>query len=231
MPLSFPLTPPAVGPASEYFEIERVDHLSPQTGGRVSGVTAGFPLWRGRWSLGRALLRATSEDWRAFVSSLRGGQRAFFGRDYGRPFPLAYPKGFLGLTRFGGGAFDGTATSWSVNADRDEVTLNGLPANLVLSVGDYVMWKWTGAEISGAGTARRALVRAVQAATASASGVAVVTVEPPLPTLVPSGAGSTADLANPCCVMRLDTSQTSLGEKTRSLRIDGTIAAVQDLRA
>lgn len=229
MALTFPLSPPLLGPASEYFEIERVDHQSAQTGGRVSGVTAGFPLWRGRWSLSRSLSRLTSEEWRAFVSSLRGGQRAFFGYDYGRPYPLSAPNGFAGLTRAGGGSFDGTATSWSVNADRDVVTLNGLPANFKLNVGDYGMWRWTGDAIPGAGTARRSLGRAVETLTANGSGVVAITMEPPLPTLVPGGA--VFDLARPCCVMRLDTSQTQLGEKARVLRIDGTIAGVQDLRA
>lgn len=230
MAITVPIQPPGgpLGPATEHFEIERVDYLSPIAGGRVSGVTAGFPLWRGRWTLSGSLSREGSEAWRAFVSSLRGQQRAFFGYDYGRPYPLFAPNGFAGFSRAGGGAFDGSALTWSVNADRDVVTLTGLPASQSMRIGDYVMWRWTGTDIPGAGTARRALCRLVEAADISGGGVVSFSVEPPLPSLVPGD--SVADLARPCCVMRYDTGESQLGEKGRLLRVSGTISGLQDLR-
>ena len=224
MAMVFPIAMPPVGPASEYFEPERIDALSPRTDGRVNGVTLGFPLWRGRWTLGQQISRLQSEEWRAFVAVLRGQQRTFLGRDYGRPYPLSAPDGFDGLVRASGGAFDGTATSWSINADRDEPTLSGFPAGFVLSVGDYIMWRW-----ATGGVQRRSLVRVVQGAVANGSGVVAPLVEPPLPTVTPGGA--VADLAKPSCVMKLIKGETQLGEKTRTLRIGGTIAAIQDLRA
>lgn len=227
MAISLPLAPPALGPASEYFEIDRVDY-STSAGGRSSGVTAGFPLWRCRWTLGRAIGRETSEEWRAFHASLRGVQRPFFAYEYARPYPLMTPRGFAGLTRAGGGAFAGAATTWSVNVERDVITLSGLPAGFVLSLTDYIMWRWTGDDLPGLGIQRRALCRVVQPAVANASGVISVSVEPPLPTLTPGAA--VADLAKPHCVMKLDTSQTQIGEKGRTLRIDGQIAGLQDLR-
>lgn len=228
MAITLPLRPPLLGPASEFFEIERVDYVTPVKSGRVGGVTAGFPLWRGRWSLGQAVSRQTSEEWRAFVSCLRGSQRGFFAHDYGRPFPLTTPRGFAGVNRAGGGVFDGAATTWSVNLTRDVVTLSGLPAQQVLSIGDYIMWRWLGNEVPGLGRERRSLCRVVELAVASTGGVISVAVEPPLPTVTPGGA--VADLANPCCVMKQDTSQSQLGEKTRTLRVTGQIAGVQDLR-
>lgn len=223
MALTFPRAMPD-GVATEYFEPERTDFASPRGDGRVSGVTAGFPLWRGRWTLGRAMTQRRSEEWRAFVATLRGRQRTFFAGDQGRPYPLASPNGFTGLVRAGGGTFDGSATSWSVNADRDVPTLTGLPANYPLQIGDYIMWRWL-----TAGEQRRALCRAVEDATASGSGVVSITVEPPLPNLVPAEA--IADLARPVCIMRQDTEATKLGEKGRNLKVDGVIAGVQDLRA
>ena len=215
---------PLHGVAAEYFEPERVDFQTPTTDGRITGVTAGFPLWRARWTLGRAISQATSEQWRAFVARCRGAQIPFYAADRGRPWPLSAPNGFAGLNRAGGGAFDGTATAWSVNAERDQPSLTNLPAGFVLSIGDYVMWRWiTSSE------PRRSLHRLVEASTASGAGAVTMRVEPPLPTLIPAGA--IADLANPVCIMKLDTTETRLGEKSRSLRIDGQVAGVQDLRA
>lgn len=219
--MTTPLTMPD-GVATEYFEPERVDAVSPRSDGRVTGVSVGFPLWRARWTLGQAMDRATSEQWRAFVARLRGVQRTFFGYDHGRPYPLAAIKGFTGLTRHAGGAFDGTATSWSVNSDRDTPTLNGLPSTFPLTFGDYIMWRWT-----TGGEARRSLHRVVVPATAS-GGVVSPVVEPPLPTFIPSDA--VADLARPNCIMRLVPGETRVGEKGRTLRVDATIVAIQDLR-
>lgn len=216
------LTPPR-GVAAEHFEIERVDYQTPTTDGRASGVTAGFPLWRARWTIGERIAVSTSEEWRAFVRRCRGVQIPWYAGDRGRPYPLSAPNGFGGLTRAGGGAFDGTATTWSVNAARDQPTLNGLPAGFVLSIGDYVMWRWvTSSE------PRRSLHCLVEATTASGAGTATLRVEPPLPSLIPGGA--VADLAEPVCIMRLDTAETRLGEKSRNLRTSGTVAGLQDLR-
>ncbi|WP_156796472.1 hypothetical protein [Brevundimonas sp. BAL3] len=221
MSLVFPVEMPW-GVASEYFEPERLDAISPTNDGNVSGVTLGFPLWRARWTLGQSISRQTSEEWRAFIAVLRGQQRTFLGYDQGRRYPLSAPDGFAGLTRVGGGAFDGSATSWSVNTTRDEAALSGFPAGFVVSIGDYIMWRWeTG------GVKRRAMSRAVLPAVANGSGVATVLVEPPLPTLVPGSA--VADMKEPACVMKQVTDETKLGEKTRTLRIGGTIAAIQVL--
>ncbi len=224
MALVFPRAMPLVGPSSQYFEIERFDALSPTSDGRVDGVTMGAPRWTARWTLSEKLMLAQSDEWRAFVDSLRGAQRTFLARDYDRPYPRSTPNGFGGLSRAGGGAFDGSAASWSVNADRDTPTLSGLSAGLVLSPTDYVMWRWT----SG-GIQRRSLHRVIEPAAATGSGVVAVAGEPPLPTLIPSDA--VADLNRPECVMKLDVSQTKLGERTRAGRVGGVIAGVQDLRA
>ncbi len=219
--MSLPVMPPYA--ASEYFEPEWIDYQSPTADGRVGGVAVGPPLWRGRWTLSRKMSLAASEQWRAFVSRLRGAQLPFLARDLARPWPLAYPTGFAALTRAGGGAFDGTASSWSVNATRDVATVTGLPATFVLSIGDYAMWRWeTGGET------RRALCRAIEAVTADGSGAAALRLEPPLPALVPSGA--VMDFAEPACVMKRVVSEGRLGVKDRNLKVDGEFHAIQDLR-
>lgn len=222
MTLIFPRAMP-IGVAAQTFELDRVDLSTERAGGRVNGVSVGLPRWSGRWTLSQQISQAASDEWRAFVTSLRGLQRPFFGFDQGRPFPKATPNGFAGLSRAGGGAFDGAATSWSVNTERDVLGLAGLPAGLILSLGDYAMLRWT----TGGGE-RRSLHRVVEGAVANGSGAASPSVEPPVPAFVPGSA--VADLARPCCVMKL-TSETKLGDMGRSLRISGTIVAVQDLRA
>lgn len=222
MAMTFPRAMPQ-GVATEYFEPERTDFGSPRGDGRTGGVTVGFPLWRGRWTLGKAMTQRRSEEFRAFVATLRGRQRTFFAGDQGRRFPLAYPNGFAGVNRAGGGGpFDGTASGWSVNADRDVVGLTGLPSNMSTTLGDYIMWRW-----ETEGEPRRALCRLVEDVKATVDGAVTVTVEPPLPGLVPPDA--IADFAEPVCIMRLDTENTKLGEKGRSLKIDGVIAGQQQL--
>jgi len=222
MTLTFPRPLPVSGAASQEFEPARVDYLSPETGGRLGGVSAGFPLWKGVWTLSQTGLLATSEEWRALISSLRGPQRTFYGRDYARPRPLSLPNGFTGLTRAGGGAFDGTALTWSLNGTRDEITLTGLSAGLALSIGDYGMFRW-----ATSGQARRSLHRAVAASTASGAGVAVMTVEPPVPTLVPVGA--VFDLSEPACIMKSVPGETRIGSMGRNKRVDGQLVGLQEL--
>jgi hypothetical protein len=169
-----------------------------------------------------------SDAWRAFLASLNGANRTFLGHDYERPWPRLYPSGFSGLSRAGGGAFDGSLTAWSqtISADGQALArLEGLPAGFQLSMGDYVDFRWTTLTV-----ARRHLVRALEDATADGAGViAAVTVDPAIHSrVVPADA--VAHLDQPCCVMRVISSQTSVAAMD-ALRVAGAhIVAVQDLR-
>lgn len=227
-----PLQMPTSGVSQQQFEPLRVDYAAPEAGGRVGGVQAGFPLWAAAWIIGRVGARK-SDEFRAFLLQLRGATRRFLGRDLGRPFPLEHAGGFGGMTRAGGGTFDGTATGWAevITADGDsEVTLEGLPAGLVLSTGDYIGFTWLATEAAVAGLAWHAPVRVVTGGTADGSGTITVTSEPPIPSAVPVSA--TAYLNEPACVMTLVADQTKLGAIDRRLAIGGgTIAGIQDLRA
>lgn len=224
MALTFPRAMPTLGAASQSFEPLRNDFLSPENGGRLGALTAGFPLWRGEWVLGKGINEAKADVWLAWLRAQRGPMNLFFGQDYRRPFPMAYPKGFAGLVRaVGGAAFDGSATSWSINGTGDVLTLNGLPAGLAFSVCDYVDFRWT-----TGGVARRSLVSCVEPVTASGGGVATFAVEPPVPTITPGGA--VAHLDNPSCLMRLTTdTQVDLMDRRKvpGLRV----VALQDLLA
>lgn len=227
-----PFEMPARGAAGQYFELQRVDYAAPEAGGRIGGVQAGPPLWSGLWSL-TDMTVARSDEWRAFFARLRGATRRFIGRDRKRPFPKAHASGFGGMTRAGGGAFDGSATAWSeaINADGDsQVTLTNLPVGLVLSQGDYIGFRWTATEASVAGLTWRAMVRVDVGGTANGAGSVTVTSEPPIPSAVPAGA--VAHLDNPGCVMVMVAEQSDLEPVARRGAIrGGMLAGIQDIRS
>lgn len=227
MVLSFPLALPAAGAARQTFELKRVDYLSPETGGRLGAMSGGVPLWYGRWTLGN-LGPVRSDEWSAFVDALEGPSRLFLGRDTARPFPLAYLDSQLeGLSRAGGGSFNGAATAWARASTADGqslLELEGLPAGLVLSRRDYVGFRWeTGGED------RRAMVRVVAPAVASGAGEVTLSVRPAVHAIVPEGA--VAHFDEPACLMRLIPGETQLGDIDRRRSLSGTIAGLQDLLA
>lgn len=112
------------------------------------------------------LINAKQRVWQAWFNSLRGGVRTFVSHRPGFPYPRAYPNGFDGLTRDGGGAFDGTASATEITATSIEIS--NLPTSFSLLVGDLVGLVEDG--VYG-------LFEVAEDATAS-SGVVTVSVEP-----------------------------------------------------
>lgn len=223
MTLAFPRVMPACMTVSQSFEIDRVDYMAPENRGLVGGVTAGWPLWSGRWSMAPQGPDQRDEV-RAWISAQRGPQRLFVGRDMSRTRPRSLRNGTGGLMRAGvpGGpvAWDasGTAESWSVNSTRDVLTMYQFPAGVTLALGDYVGFLWS--------TDRAALVRVTEAGTAAVNGVITVSVEPTVPTIVPSNA--TAYVIDPYCLMKL-TPETSFGDLDLLRFARPTIAGLQVL--
>lgn len=230
MAISFPRALPRLAALSQSFELQRIDYMAPEAGGRLGGITAGAPIWTMTLGL-NSMTFADSDVWRAWVTAQRGAQRLFYGCDIDRAFPARYPGGFGGMMRAGGGAFTGAATSWSETidgADNSVIALAGLPAGFILSVGDYIGLKWDAAGDAPGSHRRRALVRTVEAATANGSGALSVTCEPPVPAVVPVGA--VAHLDNPACLMRLVTGDTQLAAQgITHTAAGGQMSAVQDL--
>jgi hypothetical protein len=224
-----PVEMPTMYVAQQQFELQRVDYSAPEASGRIGGVQAGPPLWSAVWTLGR-MPEDNSDEWRAWLAAQRGATRRFIGRDLARQYPKLYPDGFGDF-----GSFTGAASDWSetIQADGDSaLTLNlGVDAaGLVLSIGDYIDFRWTATEDSVSGLPWRALVRVVEAGTANGSGDVTVIVEPPIPTAVPDTA--VAHIDQPGCVMVLVTDQSTLGAIDRLYSIQGgQISAFQDLRA
>lgn len=231
--MTLQLEMPERGIATQQFEIEEMDAIAPERGGRIGGVTLGFPLWRARWALSRNLTRDMSDEWRAWFSRLRRSQRAFLAVDRDRLFPRSRPQGFGGMTIIGGAAFSGAASSWGQTIDADGealLGLSGLPVGLLLSRGDYIGFRWDAAGSAVGTFDRRALVRLVEPATVAGDGTVYAQVEMPVPTLVVP-ASAEAHLDRPACVMRLVPGESELGALDRRQKIGGgTISALQDLR-
>lgn len=215
MALTFPMAMPTVGAKAQTFEPERVDFLSPEAGGNLGAMTAGFP----RWLMKVTLNNMTFDDadiWRAWLAVQRGPQRPFFAFDIDRQHPRFHRDGR---------PYNPTPTSWAQSIDGNDVAvlqLGGLLAGQTVALGDYIGFTW--------GPAKRALCRAVETVRTGASGSVAVSVEPPLPPIVPASAAVTLRKAG--CMMRLVTGETKLGEQGLGYFTGGsTISAAQHLVA
>lgn len=224
-----PIEMPTMYVAQQSFQPQRVDQLSPEANGRIGGIQLGQPLWGAAYTLGR-MPEDNSDEWEAFLDDIRGQTRRFVAFDLKRQFPKLYPDGFGAF-----GAFTGAASSWSesVNADGDSsltLHLGSDAAGLVLSKRDGIDFRYTATETAIAGLAWRHYARVTVGGTADGSGDVTVTINPPMPTAVPSDA--IAHLDNPGCVMALDSKNSNLGPIDRLYSINGgQIVGVQDLRA
>ena len=222
-----PSTMPTMYVGSQTFELERVDYAAPEASGSLGGVQAGFPRWIANYFFSRMPI-VNSDEWRAWFTSQRGATRRFIAGDIARSLPRQYME-----TGALPGGHSGACSAWSetINADGDsELTLEGLPAGLILSQGDYIDFRYTATEDAIAGLPWRALVRVVEGGTADGSGDVTVVVEPPVPSVVPSEA--VAHIKDTGCIMALVLDQTSLEPVDRLYAVlGGTISAAQDIRA
>jgi hypothetical protein len=215
----FPRPIPSVGAMAQAFELERVDYLSPEGGGRIGGVSAGQPLWKMAVSLNN-LKERDADLWRAWVLAQRGPQRHFLGFDIDRRMPIRHRDGR---------PFTKRAASWSESLNDDNLallTLNGLLPGTILSIGDYVGFRWDAAGAPAGTFRRRALVRVIAGGVGGAEGSITVAVEPSVPPVVPPNAEAHLDM--PACLMRL--TEAKLGEQVIGYTAAGSrISAIQDL--
>ncbi len=193
MSVTYPLALPSCVTESLAFELERQESIAPEQGGRLVSIELGPALWRASYAM-QPRNERDFDLWRGFISSLRGSSKLFYGRDVRRKWPRAYRGvGFTDLTRAGGGAFDGTATSFELNGARDEIDLTGLPAGFEIAIGDYLDFRWD--------TWKRSLHRIVTDLNADGSGEGTWTLEPRVETVVPDDA--VVNFTAPCCTMAL----------------------------
>lgn len=224
---------PRRGVASQSFDIEEVDIVAPERGGRLGGISLGFPIWRASWTLTRSMTEDLSDEWTAFVARCRGSKRPFLVSDRARQFPARFPEGFSRTTRADGTPFSGAARGWSqaITGDGDAVlSLEGLPSGMSLRPRDHVGFKWDAAGSPAGAHDRRTVARVVDVATADATGSLEAIIEPPLPIgVVPASA--IAHLDSPACIMRMIPGSAKLGAvDVLKTILGGSFEAVQDLR-
>lgn len=225
MTISYPRSLPLTKISQVMFEPEPQEATSGEQGGRYLSVQLGPMIWRASYSMSPSS-EVDFSKWRAWLDSLDGAGKEFYGYDVRRPYPWNYRlTGWTGLTRaVSGGAFPGTSTSWSVNGARDEITIGNasgqqLPVGFSMMEGDYIGLVWT-----TSGVQRRSLHRALEPFNANASGVGTWSVRPTVSPAVPGAA--TINLFKAACMMvvtRRD--RNAEGKAPRSVSFD----AVQNL--
>lgn len=214
MAITFPRDLPNVDAPTVFADVAFVplynQARAPTRGGLVQVTELGPQLWQMDYKT-RLMPEALFEEWRAWLSSLRGGVGTFKAFDPTRRYARAYRNGYAALTRAGGGSFAaGTANLSAIASGRVAVTMTTLPAAFAMSLGDMISIPFG---------ATRSLHRVVEGATSNGSGEVTVTVEPPLP--LPIVTGATVDLAKPWCVAVIDAESVT---ETRDLNRMGAVA-------
>ncbi|AHE52641.1 hypothetical protein [Sphingomonas sanxanigenens] len=215
MAITYPRPMPELTGMAGRLTLERVDYLSPERTGVIGGVTAGWPLWMMRLSFNNMAFR-DDDELTAWLDSLRGSQKRFFGYDQTRPEPRFHANGR---------PYTKTTATWSQSIDSEgtcNLTLGGLLRGQVFSPRDYVGFEW--------GDNRRALVRSLERGVVSVGGTVTIAVEPAVHAVVPPTA--TVQLYRPSCLMRILTDDTELMDQGLAFVGAGSrIAAVQDIIA
>jgi hypothetical protein len=185
--LTFPLSLAAfydtLGVASCTFEDTLPIETSQMADGTILKASLGASLWRGTLNL-VPRTHADAQAIEALVSVLKRPGSSFLARDPRRVGPKLDPTGStLGAN---------TVQINSLNVDNRQLSLKGLPASYVISVGDMLSFTY------GSSPTRYALHRVVEAATANGSGV---TPEFEVTPLIRSGAAvdATVTLVKPVC--------------------------------
>lgn len=138
MPLADPLPlsefHELLGIANVSFEVQERSYLQETEQGAVITGSYGDPLWGG--AVQTVALRqdrgATSST--ARLNMLKSGHK-FLMFPPQQPFPQSDPQGTT-LT--------GTVTVVAISADRREINLTGLPANFVVTMGDFISFEHAG---------------------------------------------------------------------------------------
>lgn len=177
--------------AQSSFDLVRSVQTTALRGGGAVSIDYAPARWVATLKTPARLDRSSIDPIRALIQRLRGGLERIFMHDFLRAYPSAYPNGFAGLLKAGGGAFDGTADVTARNAST--IALAGLPAAFSLHEGDMV------GLVEGS---TYGLFQLVGDTTADGSGVATVTVEPHIPLNVFTVA-AVANFAKPACIMVL----------------------------
>ena len=202
-----------LGVGSCTFEDTLPIETSQMADGTILKASLGASLWRGRLNL-VPRTHADAQAIEALVSVLKRPGASFLARDPRRVGPKLDPTGStLGAS---------TVQINSLNVDNRQISLKGLPAAYVISVGDMLSFTY------GSSPTRYALHRVVEAATANGSGV---TPQFEVTPLIRSGAAvdATVTLVKPVCKAVL-LPEISYGETALTYTQGMSLEFIQTLR-
>lgn len=164
------------GTRESEFNIEQVDAVNELVSGASYSEEIAPPYWDVHivsTTLGRRTERF--RNWSSFIDNLRGAKRTALLYDADLQYP-AYYKNFAGMTRAGGGVFDGTAEI-DVRTSQYQFDLSNLPENFQLLKGDYIGF------IKSGSPSRYFLARIAEDADGDITGDITVRVEPKVPAM------------------------------------------------
>lgn len=226
MTITYPRDLPAYYLGGGRIVLKRNDLMTPDGAGTISGVQIGQPVWTWEYDIvGMSDDQAVA--WEAWIESLKGQAEGFLARDLRRPYPKAYLGS--GAPNFTGAAlpaqrhdttsFDGSAASYSLDGTRTALTLNGLPSTFAFKAGDWVGFK------GGSGNLKRAMVKVMEDATASA-GVVVLNVNPAVRSVIDGWSSVKAHVDSPACPMKL-MPETTIGDTDPEGQMTGRLVGQQ----
>lgn len=196
MAITYPRTLPSFLKAGEAtLRLNKGTTTALLRGGGVQTVQHSTPYWDFTWTT-PPLTRAEKAELTAWWDTLRGGLKTFLAYDPSGTFPRYYASEaeVLALTRYGGGAFNGTFGLTTVNANelRSITASPAAPANFRLTAGDMI-------SVSQAG--KYSLHRVVETVTASATGTFTSTspilIEPAITTSLFTAGSAVANVVKP----------------------------------
>lgn len=178
------------------FQLKFRQELSRTRGGSLRGVDHGVPIWTASFSTAQIVVDDCVE-YEARLNQLGGVIDVFLAGDTRRNMPRLYPTG----------VFSDTATIATLGGDGKSMSLTGLPAGFVLSIGDYF-------QVTNAGVPL--LFSIMTKVTANGSGVSPVFAIAPHydPSMT---TGMAVILKNPGCWMRLEPGSVQFNDADRAL--------------
>lgn len=192
MAITYPRPIPGGCMATDTMRLIRTETVAQLVSGVVQTTQLGMPRWKCDYTTKSMRGMAERKMWRAWLDSLNGAMQTFLGHSPMQIWPTAYPRGYAGINRAAGGAFNGQADVTAITTTT--ITIAGLPASFVLGAGDMV---------GLIDTSRYGLHRIMEDNIGNLDGTMVITVSP-FVNLSIFKIGSKVNFAKPVCEMILD---------------------------
>lgn len=167
---------------------------APNRGSKQQVVELAPQLWQMRFSTPNIYYDEAIEL-QTWLEMLQGGLRLFKAYHPHLTYPLNYRHGFAGLSRAGGGSFDGTCSVTDFGEALDTLMIGGLPAGFSLRLGDMISMPFEDSRI---------LHRITAPVVADVAGNATLSIVPPLPISFAVSPEVTATFYKPWCYATVD---------------------------